>query len=108
MRTAGPLLIFLLAGCGSHGRGLADDDLSFKAPAIKQAVAADQKSAVPELIRSLDDDDPAVRFFAIEGLRRLVGETFGYHYYDDAPTRRPAIQQWQQWLKSQKSAEQRP
>lgn len=92
----------LLAGCGPTGRGLADNDLSFKAPAIKRAVRTDQKAAVPELVKSLDDDDSAVRFFAIEGLRRLTNETFGYLYYDDAPARRPAVQRWQQWLKERR------
>ena len=53
----------------------------------------------PQLIRDLDSDDPAVRFYAIEGLQRLTGQTFDYHYYDDEIDRHPAMLKWRQWLK---------
>ncbi len=100
MRAAVALSIALatLVGCRDTGRGLVDEDPAFKVPAIKEAVAEKERKAVPQLVTDLNDDDSAVRFFAIEGLRRLTGQTFGYHYYDDAPTRAPAIERWRAWL----------
>ncbi|MDB5326110.1 MAG: hypothetical protein JWM57_1679 [Phycisphaerales bacterium] len=86
------------AGCAPKGRGLLDEDVAFKAPAIKEAVVDRQKAAVPQLVKDLDDDDSAVRFYAIEGLRRLTGQTFDYHYFDDTPARAPAVAKWQAWL----------
>ena len=88
------MLLFVFAtwlsiGCAPKGRGLMDEDVSFKAPAIKDAVGDHQKTAVPQLVNDLDDDDAAVRFYAIEGLRRLTGQTFDYHYFDDLPGRAP-------------------
>lgn len=96
-------VVFLLAaGCTpSPSRGLADDDAAFKIPAIKQAVASDDKAAAAQLIEDLDSDDPAVRFYAIEGLRRLTGQTMGYRYYDHEPERREAIARWRQWWEQQ-------
>lgn len=72
---------------------------SIKIPAIKQAVADHDLSAAPELVKNLDSDDPAVRFYAIQGLRRLTGEDFGYRYYDERDQRRPAVLKWRNWLK---------
>jgi hypothetical protein len=68
-----------------------------KIPAIKQAVDQHDEQAVPQLIHDLDSDDPAVRFYAIEGLHRLTGRTFGYHYYEDAAHRQAAVTKWRQW-----------
>jgi hypothetical protein len=46
-----------------------------------------------------------VRFYAIEALEKLTGQTFGYAYYRDDDARRPAVEQWQAWLKGQPAAE---
>ena len=105
MRAAAALSILAaaLAGCRDSGRGLVDEDPAFKVPAIKEAVHDKERKAVPQLVTDLNDDDSAVRFFAIEGLRRLTGQTFDYHYYDDAPARAPAIDRWRAWLAAYKS-----
>ena len=71
MRVAGvaaisTALAFGPGGCRSAGRGLADDDPAYKVPAIKRAASADQATATPQLVASLDDDDAAVRFYAVE------------------------------------------
>ncbi len=87
-----------LVGCASpQGKGLVDDDASFKIPAIKEAVDKKDQSAIPELIESLSSDDAAVRFYAIEGLKRLTGETLDYHFYDPEPERLAAIERWKKW-----------
>lgn len=70
-----------------------------KIPAYKEAVRERDRSAVRQMIKDLDSDDPAVRLFAIVGLRRLTGgEMFGYRYYEDEYQRRPAIRRWEAWL----------
>jgi hypothetical protein len=88
-------------GCFFGGREAPDiksPDPSLKIPAIKSAVQRKDMSVVGALIKDLESDDPAVRFYAIQGLQRLTGETFGYEYYAEADQRTPALQQWQQWF----------
>jgi HEAT repeat protein len=96
----GMIWIFLtLVGCARPAsKGLMDEDPSFKIPAIKQAAETHDIRAIPQLIESLDDDDPAVRFYAIEALKRLTGETFGYRFYEDESQRRIAVGKWKDWL----------
>jgi len=96
------ILLVLAGGCARPtGRGLADDDASFKIPAIKSAVAAKDDKAIPQLVEDLESDDSAVRFYAIEGLRRLTGETFDYLFYDDEADRRGPVEKWKEWLSEQ-------
>jgi hypothetical protein len=77
---------------------VANPDPSAKIPAIEQSVASKDLSAVPQMVKDLDSDDPAVRFYAIGGLRRLTGQNFGYQYYNDEDQRRPALEKWKVWL----------
>lgn len=96
------VVLLLLGGCfGREKPSLRSKDPSLKIPAIKMAVSAHDLDACAELIKDLDSDDPAVRFYAIEGLQRLTGESFGYRYYDDEIARKPAIAKWKQWLAAQ-------
>jgi HEAT repeat protein len=99
-RWPGTLLLSIaLAGCAQpKGRGLLDEDASFKIPAIKEAAEQSDADAIPQLVAALEDDDAAVRFYAIEALRRLTGQTFDYHFYDDEPDRQPAVARWKSWL----------
>jgi hypothetical protein len=81
---------------------ITDADPSVSIPGIK--IAADRKdlSAAPQLVKALESDDPAIRFYAIEALIKITGgERFGYEYYYDEEQRKPSITQWQEWLKSQ-------
>ena len=67
-------------------------------PTIQQAGAEKNPKAVPALIGQLDSDDPAIRFYAIESLSSITGQTLDYHYYDTTEQRRPAIERWHRWL----------
>lgn len=71
-------------------------------PAIEDAARDKDYDAVPQLVGQLDSDDPAVRFYAIEALKKLTGQSFGYHYYADANERRPAVQQWRRWMRERR------
>jgi hypothetical protein len=89
-------------GCGPPPvKSLDNPDPSGKIPAIKAAADRHDRRAVPDLIQDLDDDDPAVRFYAALGLERITGDNFGYHYYDDVDQRQPAIRRWQKWWEEQ-------
>ena len=92
----------LLAGCSTPEKpSLASNDPSLAIPAMEQASHNHDKSAIPQLIKNLDSDDPAVRFYAITSLKEITGKTFDYRYYDDETGRSPAVKRWQQWLKEQ-------
>ena len=73
-------------------------DPSIKIPAIEKAVREKDRSAVPQLVKDLDSDDPAVRFYANHALEVLTGRNFGYRYFDNDTLREPAAQKWRQWL----------
>lgn len=96
------ILVCLLA-CGCSGRtgprGLASEDSAEKIPAIKLAGERKDKQALPGLVKELSNDDPAVRLYAIEALKRITGQTLGYRFYDDDEARKPAVQRWKNWLK---------
>jgi HEAT repeat protein len=70
-------------------------------PAARNAAivrAADQgdRSAIPDLVRMLDSDDPATRLLAIRTLERLEGTTLGYDHAASIPDRDQAIARWVQ------------
>jgi hypothetical protein len=79
-------------------KDVANPDPSGKIPAIELAADSHNWRAVPQMITDLDNNDSAIRLFAIEGLRRITGQTFGYRFYDDESQRQPAIARWKQWL----------
>jgi hypothetical protein len=94
------LLSIICSGC-SAPRGplvVEDPDLDVKIPAIKKAVRTGDYSQDAQLVQDLQSDDPAVRFYAINGLHRITGENFGYRYYDSEDARQPAIEKWKAWL----------
>ena len=88
------------AGCGpSPEKKLTNPDPSGKIPAIKRAGRTHDLRAAPQLVKDLESDDPAVRFYAIEALKRLnQGDTLNYRFYDDADQREPAVASWREWL----------
>jgi HEAT repeat protein len=101
---AGLALSLTAFGC-AHPRPpvrLDSPDINARIIAIKRAARARDVSAAPQLVIALDDDDPAVRFYAIKGLERLAGDRKGYDYHeDDADARRPAVARWRAWVEAQ-------
>src|SRR4051794_41081521 len=102
-KSLGILGALLIGGCTAPGEPhlVTNPDASGKIPGIKLAVEQKDTAAAKQLVKDLDSDDPAVRFYAIEGLERLTGETFDYRYYADEEQRKPAISRWNQWLAEQ-------
>ena len=104
------ILLAWCAGCDAPPikPSLTDPDPSVKIPAMKQAVAERDMSAVPILIKNLDSDDPAVRFFANDALKKLTGRSFGFLYYEDEGVRRPAVEKWKAWYAGSAVAASKP
>jgi hypothetical protein len=89
-------------GCGpSPVKDINNPDPSGSIPAMEMAADRRDWRAVAPMVKDLESDDPAIRFYAIEGLRRITGKTFGFHYYEDEAQRQEAVDRWKQWLASQ-------
>lgn len=79
---------------------LQSDNPLDRSQAIVAATEGHDTAAIHRLVYLLDDQDIAVRMFAIGGLRRLVGEDFGYRYYESPTRRAEAVARWQEALRS--------
>jgi len=95
------VLIALAAGCSEPKgpRTAKSPDPTVSIPAIKTDVQNRDQKDVAQMVANLNDDDPAVRFYSVQGLRRLTGDDFGYRYYENEEARAPAVARWKQWLK---------
>jgi hypothetical protein len=104
--AAGVMLAGFCCGCesGAGPRSIDNPDSGQKI----EAIVASEAGQIPQLIRELENDDPAVRFYAIGKLERLTGQTFGYQYYVDEEKRAPAVMQWKAWLKGWEAGKQGP
>lgn len=97
---------WLSAGCVAPPEPvrLSSPNPAIKARAAKRAAKAPDQHSLRQLVKDLDSDDAAVRFYAIGALRRTAGDSFGYEYYADEERRRPAVRRWQQWLEAREVA----
>ena len=66
--------------------------------AIRLAGDGDRTELVPALVDRLDDEDPAVRMYAIVALEKLTGERRGYRYYDAPHVRRRCVEAWRAYV----------
>ena len=105
MKSMHGLRGLLLSACWAAGGGCIPQetrsvgavDPSNSIPAIRDAARKNDRSAIPALVKQLESDDSAVRFYAIKALRDLTGQTLEYHYFDDSDERKPALLRWQAW-----------
>jgi hypothetical protein len=89
----------LFGGAGREPISVKSRDPAAKIPAIKKAADTNDTQTAKDLVKALESDDPAVRFYAIRGLQSLTGETFGYVWYaDDERARRTSVEKWRHWL----------
>lgn len=101
---AGKLLVAapaLAAGCSYPEPGFNSPDPAALIPAIVAASETRDRRAIPDLIRSLDSQDPAVRFAAIQALERITGQTLGYDYAAPETDRRRQVDAWVRWYQEQ-------
>jgi len=98
----GTALAFWVAGCGAPGKSypeaLQSEHPAERVPAIKQAAEMQDRSAVPRLVDCLEDEDEAVRFYAILALERLTGTRQAYDYHASRELRERAVQRWRRYL----------
>jgi HEAT repeats len=99
-------LAFLVVGSASCARpwayqaNLNSDDVNERILAIRQAGEQKDRAAVPILVNRLEDEDDAVRFFAIIALQRITGQRFGYEYSQPLAIRTKSVEIWREYLKS--------
>lgn len=94
-----PIMI-LLWGCAASERAVSLSDMNNPDPtvrirAIKWAGENKLDSALPRLVDLLQDEDRAIRYYAIAALRHITGTDHGYDFKSDARTRSEAIKRWQ-------------
>jgi hypothetical protein len=95
------VLCSVVAGCGHGPRSVTDPDPADKIPALEDAVRKNDHRVIPQLVADLENDDPAIRMYTIDALRRLTGQDFGYQFFVDDDARKPAVEKWKQWLAKQ-------
>ncbi|HEY7117341.1 MAG TPA: HEAT repeat domain-containing protein [Tepidisphaeraceae bacterium] len=106
-RHAGLILILLALGplaCRgpAPAPSLSSNDPQARILGIRQAASQNDRAALPQLVQALDDEDPAVRLFAIGALEKFAGDRFGYEYYFDEDQRKPSLERWRAWLERQR------
>ena len=114
MRRRWPLCGMLvgLLGCGPRPDATAvrleepdpDDRIRAIVVATRQAEEDPGADVTAALVDRLDDEDDAVRFFAIGALDRLTGRRFGYRAYDPVEVRRLAVERWRRYLEERGGA----
>ncbi len=93
---------FFLPGCASVGpyrAAISSDDVNERILGIVAAGQAGDRGAVPLLVDRLEDDDDAVRFFAILSLERITGERFGYDYAKQSRERSASVALWRSYIR---------
>ena len=93
-----PLIILfalLLSACGPTIHPTFDSpEPAARNAAIVKAADTKDASAVPDLVRMLDSDDPATRLLAINALERITGDRLGFEYAAPEHVRLPAVARW--------------
>lgn len=94
-------LLVALASCASQHSWqtrLTADDPAERIRAVRYIADSGDVMLAPQLVTRLEDEDSAVRFYAIMGLERLTGKRCGYAYYGSYKDRAAAIRTWQQYM----------
>ena len=99
-RVAGVLVAVMMAmlagGCRQSVKPTFDSpEPAARNAAIVHAASSNDQTAIPDLVRLLESDDPATRLLAITTLERLTGETHGYIARDRSSNRAVAVKAWQ-------------
>ncbi len=94
-------MMALMTSCASHGSWqtrLTSDDPAERIRAVKHITDAGDIKLASHLVTCLEDEDTAVRFYAIMGLERLTGDRRGYTYHGTRKERVAAVNNWQKYL----------
>jgi len=101
-------LMLTLTGCGPS-RTPYPESLNSQRPeerilAAKHAAEIGDRDVIGILVDRLEDDDEAVRMFAILALEKLTGTRHGYDYSADQVQRGRAIQRWRRYVAQQSAS----
>jgi len=66
---------------------------------IHEAAERNDRYAVPLLVDRLEDEDEAVRFYAILALEKMTGQRLGYDYARPAVDRVRAVERWREYVR---------
>lgn len=80
-------------------------DPATRVRAILTVAKRGDHSLIPALVDRLDDDDVAVRMYAILALEKLTRTRLGYAYAAPAPDRRQAVDRWRLYVRQSAAAE---
>jgi len=97
------LFVFCSFGCASTPRfraNIQSEDPAERILAIRAAANARDAQSVPLLVDRLEDEDAAVRFFAILALEKITGRRFGYDYAKPDAGRCKAVAKWRAYVRS--------
>ncbi|MBN2562574.1 MAG: HEAT repeat domain-containing protein [Phycisphaerae bacterium] len=75
------------------------DDPDERILGICEAAKAKDRRAVPLLVDRLEDEDDAVRFYAIGALDRITGKRLGYDYAEPLSDRAKAVERWRRYVR---------
>ncbi len=79
-------------------------DPQIRLQAVVQVTEAGDPASVPDLLRRLDDDDDAVRYYAHIGVKRLTGQDLGFRPYAARAERAAAVRRWWTWYEQHSAA----
>lgn len=89
-----------LCGCaptaGDLVSQLEDCDPFWRIRAIVKVANSERFELMPQLVDRLEDEDSAVRFYAIFALEELTGTRLGYSYAAPVSERRKTVQAWRE------------
>jgi len=92
------LSILFFVGCGgtppASSGGFDSPDPAARLYAITRAGQQNRYADVPQLIESLESDDPAERMMAIGALDRITGSRMNYDPYAPPQERQAAVAAW--------------
>jgi hypothetical protein len=93
----------VLSGCvAGYQPDLGSPDPAARIRAIRQVADRQDHAAVPLLVNRLEDEDDAVRFYAITALVRMTGTDQGYKFYAPESERLEAVKRWRRFIHEQR------
>jgi len=96
------MYLMAAAGCSATNSELAsrmeDFNPTVRIRAILEVIRQQRQELLPELVNCLDDEDSAVRIYAILALEKFTGTRLEYSYASGSSARRKAIEGWREYL----------
>lgn len=101
------MLVFLAPAACTRTRlaNIHSADPGERIMAIRDAADAQNRLAVPLIVDRLEDEDEAVRFYAILALDKMTGQRLGYDYAKPLEARAQSVEQWRQYVRRGSHAE---